>query len=65
MKVFSFLLLAAGANAVLPPGYEDDMWCPPDNCRFYTDPYGFVGAESSFNRCKDLTSGKTTCDVRG
>eukprot|EP00804_Cyclotella_cryptica_P008760 CCRYP_018467-RA/>CCRYP_018467-RA protein AED:0.04 eAED:0.09 QI:305/1/0.5/1/1/1/2/0/723 len=65
MALYPILLVAAviGANALLPPGYEDDMWCPPDNCRFYTNPFGFVGAASSFNKCKDLASGEVTDGV--
>ena len=50
--IFSTIVAAATTtNAVLPPGYEDDLWCPPDNCQIYTNPYGYVGATSSFNLC--------------
>lgn len=64
MRVFSFLFFAAGTNAALPPGYEDFMWCPPDNCRFDTNqPYGLVGPASTFNKCKNLIGGKTTLYV--
>ena len=63
MKNPSLLLVTAiggsisTSNAVLPPGYEDNMWCPPNNCRFYTNPFGFVGAESSFNKCNNVALG--------
>jgi len=27
------------------------VWCPEGNCEIYINPYGFVGAESSFDKC--------------
>jgi len=40
MKLFyifsSIVGVATTTNAALPPGYEDDLFCPPDNCQIYT-----------------------------
>ncbi len=36
------------------------MWCPPGNCEIYTDPYGYVGAASSFNKCYNPETVETT-----
>jgi len=38
MKLFYIFSIIVGVaatttNAVLPPGYEDDLFCPPDNCQ--------------------------------
>lgn len=27
------------------------IWCPAGNCEIYTNPYGYVGASSNFNKC--------------
>ena len=45
---------------VLPPGYEDTVYCPPSTCKFYTNPQGLVGPLSSFNKCLDPSSGQVT-----
>jgi hypothetical protein len=66
MKIFLTAVLAASlsaANAVLPPGYEDEMYCPPDDCKFYTNPFGYVGAESSFYFCYSNSTGNVTDGV--
>ncbi|KAK1740204.1 hypothetical protein QTG54_009154 [Skeletonema marinoi] len=51
------------AQAALPPGYEDQIYCPPDNCEIYTNPFGYVGALSSFYKCYNPSTGKTTDGV--
>jgi hypothetical protein len=57
MKLLHILSTVLGiVEAVLPPGYEDKIWCPPSNCRFFTDPFGFAGPLSSFNKCFNPTS---------
>ena len=39
-------------TAVLPPGYEDVMWCPEGYCRRAVNPgEGFAGPASAFNEC--------------
>eukprot|EP00956_Cyclotella_meneghiniana_P009658 scaffold13348_cov50-Cyclotella_meneghiniana.AAC.2 len=47
------LSLSISTNAVLPPGYEDDMWCPADECKIYSIPFGddYTGPSSSFYFC--------------
>ena len=39
---------------VLPPGYEDEMWCPLNFCKEYV-PHsnGMVGPRSMFWKCVD------------
>ncbi|KAK1737221.1 hypothetical protein QTG54_012088 [Skeletonema marinoi] len=56
MKLISFAaasLFASVSNSALPPGYEDELWCQPGNCEIYTNPYGIVGARSTFEKCYD------------
>lgn len=64
MKLLSFTVassyLSISTRATLPPGYEDQMWCAPGNCEIYTNPYGYVGAASSFNKCYNPETGETT-----
>jgi hypothetical protein len=44
---------------VLPPGYEDEMWCPQQSCiRKKNKPAGFVGPLSSSHECYNPFTGK-------
>ena len=36
MKLF-FIAFLGAANAALPPGYEDQIYCPSDTCEIYTN----------------------------
>jgi len=68
MKISIHLALAASASlsityAVLPPGYEDQIWCPPGDCQIYTNPFGLVGAQSSFDLCYNTDTGNITDGV--
>ena len=59
MKLFycALIVSVANANQALPPGYQDQIHCPPDNCEIYTNPYGFSGgAQSSFHKCYNPTT---------
>eukprot|EP00986_Skeletonema_menzelii_P002913 scaffold844_cov142-Skeletonema_menzelii.AAC.4 len=49
--------------SALPPGYEDQIYCPPDNCEIYINPFGYVGAASSFDKCSNPSTGVTTDGV--
>jgi len=51
-------LVVQRRKLALPPGYEDEMWCPPGSCNLYVNPYEMVGPSSSFFKCyqKDTTS---------
>ena len=51
------------ASAALPPGYEDQNYCPPDNCEIFINPFGFRGALSSFYKCYNPSTGVTTDGV--
>ena len=45
-------LLCRPSLAALPPGYEDEMWCPPGYCdRSIQYNNGFVGPNSAFHEC--------------
>mmetsp|Transcript_22457 Transcript_22457/g.52373 ORF Transcript_22457/g.52373 Transcript_22457/m.52373 type:complete len:100 (-) Transcript_22457:201-500(-) len=59
--VVKLALLAAFfcvATAVLPPGYEDNLFCPPGYCvRTRSTPPGFVGPRTAFNECYKATDG--------
>lgn len=66
MKIGLVLALAASlaiSGAVLPPGYEDQIWCPPGDCQIYTNPFGLTGAQSSFIFCYNADSGNITDGV--
>jgi len=58
-------LTSSNAVAVLPPGYEDYMWCPPGDCKIYTNhyEYGFAGPTSAFYYCYDSLTGNVTDGV--
>jgi len=44
-------------KAAIPPGYEDDMWCPEGFCDQPKEQgEDFVGPESSFHQCYDTAS---------
>jgi len=45
------------AKAVLAPGYEDKMWCPPASCkRAVNKPNNWVGPVSEMYECYDPRS---------
>jgi len=55
--IIHFLFLLSVANAVLSPGYEDNMWCPPDSCeQSISHPDGFTGPRSIFQGCYNVTT---------
>ena len=57
----SFALLT---KAALPPGYEDDAWCPAGWCLKDVDvPEGFVGPSSAYVECYNPTNGETCEEV--
>jgi hypothetical protein len=40
----------------LPPGYEEEMWCPPNHCGAHVPrEEGFVGGDSAFWTCRHET----------
>ena len=46
-----FCLLSL-ASAVLPPGYEDELYCPSNSClRRRKMQHGFAGPRSAFHEC--------------
>jgi len=53
------------ADAALPPGYEDNMWCPEGYCDMpvTTNPTGFVGPSSAFHECYDSSTNTTVDEV--
>lgn len=61
----STCLFAIGhrVHAVLPPGYEDESWCPYDNCLLYANPSNIVGPKSEFYTCYDEVTDATTAAV--
>eukprot|EP00956_Cyclotella_meneghiniana_P039190 scaffold167306_cov57-Cyclotella_meneghiniana.AAC.1 len=53
-------LAVSESTKVLPPGYEDTMWCPPGDCRVYSNPWGIeAGPSSSFYYCYNEATGVT------
>ena len=53
------------ANLILfhPSILHYQIWCPPDNCEIYTNPYGYAGADSSFFKCYNPVTDETTDGV--
>jgi hypothetical protein len=61
---FIFVLLVRSSLGALPPGYEDDMWCPAGYCdRFIEHQGGFVGPNSSFHECYNPDTGDVVDEV--
>lgn len=51
-------------TAVLPPGYEDVMWCPEGYCRRAVNPgEGFAGPARAFNECYDPSTNTVVDEV--
>lgn len=67
MRSIAFLLMMKKfipSQAVLPPGYEDVMYCPPEYCdRKITHDPGFVGPLSSFHECYMPSTGDVVDEV--
>ncbi|CAD7947849.1 unnamed protein product [Amoebophrya sp. A120] len=55
---FLFHLLPSPVQAVLPPGYEDELYCRAGFCMVYKnlDP-GFCGPSSAFHECFNKDTG--------
>eukprot|EP01045_Picozoa_sp_COSAG04_P018249 COSAG04_NODE_1675_length_5968_cov_2.264270_1_plen_216_part_10 len=55
------LLLPAGVLSALPPGFDEELWCPPGACLDDKEvAQGFVGPRAAFHTCVDSDSGDTT-----
>ena len=59
MKLIASNMLAiiGTASATLPPGHEDQIWCPKNTCEIYRNSYGITGADSSLAFCYNPSSG--------
>jgi len=60
--VLAFWLLISTASCALPPGFEEELYCPPGMClksRFPAPREGMNGARSMFYECCDEGSGNT------
>ena len=54
------LLLLPIAFTALPPGYEDELFCPPHMCLKHNPmPTGWSGPRAAFHICCNETSGAT------
>mmetsp|Transcript_21171 Transcript_21171/g.33192 ORF Transcript_21171/g.33192 Transcript_21171/m.33192 type:complete len:101 (+) Transcript_21171:194-496(+) len=52
-----FLHAAIAVLAALPPGYDEELYCPKGSCLMPKDqPPGFVGGRVSFHQCVDVSS---------
>ena len=64
-----FVATAPGrATAALPPGYEDDMYCPPNACSVFTwtrTPYSYVGGRGLWEFCYNPATDVTTAAAFG
>jgi hypothetical protein len=61
MRLFlSVLLLSTLASCALPPGYEEELYCPGHMClKRKQQPPGWTGPRSMFHECCDDTHGQT------
>lgn len=56
------------ASLALPPGYEEEMYCPPSTCSIVTwthVPNGYVGGRGLWNFCYDPATDATTAAMFG
>jgi hypothetical protein len=52
------------ALSVLPRGYEDELFCPPDMClKHNPKPTGWSGPRTAFHICCNETSGSTRAPI--
>ena len=59
--VVMLLLLVTLNDAALPPGFDEELYCPPGSClRDKEQPAGWVGPKSSFHECYDEASEDTS-----
>ena len=68
MKFLWFLLLAIQIIAgALPPGFEDELYCPPGMCLLHADhPRSWTGPKTKFWACSNpLTCESTQVQPRG
>eukprot|EP00451_Oxyrrhis_marina_P034390 CAMPEP_0204368032 /NCGR_PEP_ID=MMETSP0469-20131031/43889_1 /ASSEMBLY_ACC=CAM_ASM_000384 /TAXON_ID=2969 /ORGANISM="Oxyrrhis marina" /LENGTH=95 /DNA_ID=CAMNT_0051357527 /DNA_START=19 /DNA_END=306 /DNA_ORIENTATION=+ len=58
MRFSTFIFTTA--VGVLPPGYEDEFYCPKGYCmRKKSQPKGFTGPASAFRECYNPSTGET------
>jgi hypothetical protein len=68
MKIIGFCLFAIQMiAAALPPGFEDELYCPPGMCLLRADhPQGWGGPKTSYYVCSNpLTCELTKIHPRG
>ena len=54
------MILLQVVHGVLPPGYEDELYCPSDMClKSKAQPPGWCGPRSDFNECCNEANGST------
>jgi hypothetical protein len=59
-KVLVVLVCSALCDAALPPGIEDEMYCPKSFCqRSKPNPSGMLGPQSMFRECYDAADDAT------
>ena len=55
------MMAAILAEAALPPGFDEELFCPPQTClKGRIRPHGFCGAKSAFHECCNEATGETT-----
>ena len=57
-----FILSVLCALCALPPGYDEELFCPPSACLKAIHPphrHGFSGQRSAFHECCDAATGQT------
>lgn len=61
MRLVLFLAFVTLVSCALPPGYEDELYCPPGSCREPNSrPPGWCGPRTAFSRCRNMFSGALT-----
>lgn len=61
MSLLLLLLLAISSTcrAALPPGYDEELYCPRGTClRRKEQPLGWTGPRSSFHECFEPATGE-------
>jgi hypothetical protein len=59
-----YCILAHVSFGALPPGYEDEAWCPPGSClRDVLQAPGMMGPQSASKECFDASTATVTQEV--
>mmetsp|Transcript_745 Transcript_745/g.1060 ORF Transcript_745/g.1060 Transcript_745/m.1060 type:complete len:164 (+) Transcript_745:85-576(+) len=66
LLLITLVAFAAVVYAALPPGYEDELYCPPGSClRRKEMPAGWTGSRVAMHECVNDVSGEFVSKPKG